>query len=138
MIERGVIRNRKQASQIIDFSGLQFGTITPTDLDGLIDYHNRGFIIIEAKHGDSDLPYGQRLAIERLVDNLTKPTVAIIASHESEGDIDVANAIVREVRFRRKWRVITPIQTVRQFIDRFVGWLDNNTPYMPGIGQSRT
>ena len=47
MPERGVITNRARARQIRDFSGLQIGTITPTDLDGLIEFHDECFIFCE-------------------------------------------------------------------------------------------
>jgi hypothetical protein len=49
MQDRGVIRDVKYASEWRDYSGLCYGTITPTDLDGLIDFRNRLFILIEIK-----------------------------------------------------------------------------------------
>lgn len=122
--ERGVIRNRDAALQIRNFSGLRYGNITPTDIDGMIEYHNRGYVLIETKYGDSELPQGQRLALERITDDLRKPSVAIVASHESTGDIDVANAIVRELRYQRKWHTTATQYTVRQIVDRFVVMLD--------------
>lgn len=124
-VPRGVIRNRQQANQVRDFSGLRFGNITPTDIDGLIEYHNKGYVFIETKFRDTQLPFGQRLALERLCDDLqnTKPTLVIVASHESEGDIDVAETRVVEFRFKGKWRQRDG--TTRQLVAAFVGYLDN-------------
>ena len=66
---RGVIQNRERARQIIDFSGLRYGNITPTDIDGCIEYQDKGVAFIEIKHRDSPMPKGQELALTRLVDN---------------------------------------------------------------------
>lgn len=122
--ERGVIRNRGYATQIRDFSGLRFGNITPTDVDGLIEYKGKGYVLIEIKYQGVQLPPGQRLALERLCDDLqrTKPTLLIIAVHDSDGDIDVAKTLVAEYRFKRKWR--TRDGTIRELIRAFLGHLD--------------
>lgn len=96
-MQRGVIRNRENALQIRDFSGLQFGTITPTDIDMYIEYHDKLFILAEAKYKNTILPDGQNLAILRLVKDHKKPTIYFIVEHDTEipGDIDFANTTVR-------------------------------------------
>ncbi len=123
--QRGVIRNRRYANQVRDYSGLRFGNITPTDIDGLIEYHDKGYVLIEIKHKDSVLPYGQRLALERLCDDLhkLKPTIAVIASHDTSDDIDVTNCSVVEFRFRGKWTMREG--TIGQLVSAFLGYLDN-------------
>lgn len=66
------IRNPKKMRQLIDFKGLELeGGIYPTDIDGLIELRNREYIILEVKHRGAAVPYGQRLAIERMVDDFT-------------------------------------------------------------------
>lgn len=116
-----LIRNRAFMMQIKDYSGLKFDRITPTDIDGFIDFGNKLFVFIECKHGNAPLPYGQRLALERLTDATSSPpareSMCIIASHESDGDISVADAIVRKIRWRGVWHDRRE-QTVRQVIDR--------------------
>jgi len=47
---RGVIKYRGRARQIIDFRGLTYGNITPTDIDGLIEYKDKCILLIEIKH----------------------------------------------------------------------------------------
>ena len=66
MTEPGIFRNREYAKQLKSFSGLRFGKITPTDIDGFLDFGNNVYVFIETKHGDAPLPYGQKLALERL------------------------------------------------------------------------
>lgn len=107
---RGAVGNRKRAIQARDFTGLRYGKITPTDIDAVMDFGNRVFIFVEAKYRNAKLPYGQRLAIERIVDACSfdpdKIAIAIITEHETspDTDIDFATSICREVRWRGKWK----------------------------------
>lgn len=62
------IRNPYRMRQLIDFTGLELeGGIYPTDIDGLIEYHDQEYILIEVKYGKAKVPFGQRLAIERMI-----------------------------------------------------------------------
>ena len=125
-MQRGQIVFRNRAKQIKDFSGLLFGNITPTDIDGLIEYHGRAYIIIELKLIGAPIPYGQRLALERLVDDLQrvgKRSLCIIAEHNTvntEDVIDVAKAIVSEYRVRRQWLIPDRELAVRTKIKEFL------------------
>ena len=106
---RGKIYNRDRSKQTYDFSGLCFGNITPTDIDMLIEYKNRAYVILEIKYGDAKLPAGQDLALTRLTDDLEhsgKSTLCIIASHETSNcneDIDTAKTVVRSYRYKGHW-----------------------------------
>jgi hypothetical protein len=124
---RGIIRNREYANQVRDFSGLRFGNITPTDVDGMIEYKNICYVYIETKYESAELPFGQRLALERQTDDMqkVKPTLTVIASHNSQGDIDVANTTVTEYRFMGKWRTRTTQTTTFELVDRFINWVEN-------------
>lgn len=121
-MQRGEIRNRARAAQVKNFAGLRFGNITPTDIDGLIDYKNIAYILIETKSVNAPEPHGQMLALERLCDDLQwiKPTILIIAVHDtpSYGDIDVAGATAAKFRYNGKWR--NDDCTVRELIERFL------------------
>ena len=120
-MERGVINNRQYALQIRDFSGIRYENITPTDIDGLIDFHNRLFVLMEFKHINAPDVYGQKLAIARVVDNIMssgRRSVGIIAEHNTSGDIDCANCFVREVRVKFKWHNISKLKiTVKKTVD---------------------
>jgi hypothetical protein len=141
--ERGAVRNREAAEQGRDFTGLRFGTISPTDIDGFIDFGNQCFVLIETKHVGADLPKGQRLALERLVDaceDAGKRSLLIIAGHETPFDeqIDVARCLVREYRTRKQPRSgPVPRCTVRKLIDLFLAHEELPTEYLaPGILQN--
>jgi hypothetical protein len=38
-----LINSREQIKIVNDFSGLRFGSISPTDIDGMIDFQNKAF-----------------------------------------------------------------------------------------------
>jgi len=98
---RGVILNRARKQQIVDFSELQFfNKITPTDIDGSIDFNGALFVFIEIKYGNAPLPYGQRRHLEALVISMRKaniPCFAFICSHDVENTEDDINAAYTKV-----------------------------------------
>lgn len=122
------IRNSYRMRQLIDFKGLELdGGIYPTDIDGLIEYHDKEYILMEIKHGDTKVPIGQRLAMQRMVDDFTsagKQAVAIICEHhvdDAEKNIVAAYCRVREMYYggEKKWHPPDKKMTVREFIDNF-------------------
>jgi hypothetical protein len=123
-VARGVIRDKDRARQVRNFSGMLYGTITPTDIDGLIEYRNKCYVLFEEKFGDAKLPRGQELALERICDDLgaKKPTIFIVASHntEPEQDIDVANSQVVKFRFESRWYPIKNKMTTKELTTRFI------------------
>lgn len=130
MNTRGIIQNREYKQQIADFSGLRFGKITPTDLDAFMDFGNKLFVFVEAKYGGASLPYGQKLALERLCDACHTPpsryAVAFIVSHMSKGDIDFANTKVTSFRWQGAWHApqekdSSLIDGVTAFRSRYLG-----------------
>ena len=122
--ERGSIYNRDRAKQLNNFSGLRYGTITPTDIDGLIEYNNKAYILIEIKYKNNECPNGQRIALERLTDDLQKTgkdTICIIGTHEIENpEIDVDVATTKAIMYRRnkKWHKCDT--TTKEIIDNFL------------------
>lgn len=108
MAERGYYKSRAHARQLVTFQNMRFGNITPTDIDVFMDFQNRLFIIGETKYGNADLPFGQRLAIERMCDSMHSPpnrwAVAFILHHNTQGDIDVAETLVSAYRWNKEWR----------------------------------
>ena len=126
---RGAIHNREYATQVKDYTGLRFGNITPTDIDGLIEYKDKAYVYIELKYKDAELPRGQRLALERQCDDMqrVKPTITIIASHSETGDIDVANTTVTEYRFWGAWRTRDTTTTTYDLISKFFSWVETGS-----------
>ena len=118
---RGAIRNDIYARTLNDYSGLLYGKITPTDIDGFIDFQNRAFVVIEMKYADAKMPYGQRLALERLTDAIHstgRPCACFVAQHYGGQMVDAARCQVTEFRFNKKW-FAGDGSTLRQMIDRF-------------------
>jgi hypothetical protein len=125
VMERGVIEHRERAKQLRDFSGLRYGNITPTDIDGLIEYKDIAYVIFETKYGNAEVPRGQMIALERLCDDLQnyKHTMVIISSHNHpvNEDIDLANSIVSQYRWQKKWVSMKDNKyTVKALVDWFL------------------
>lgn len=128
--KRGRIQYRDRAQQIIDFSGLRYGNITPTDVDGIIEYKNKAYILYEMKYGSADMPDGQRMAIERQIDDFTnsgKTAVALLCEHDIQNcneDIDAAKTIVRKYYYNKKW-YNDGKRTAKDVSDKFIYFVDN-------------
>ena len=126
---RGKIRNREAAGQLKDFSGLRYGKITPTDIDGFADFQNKAFVIFEVKYGTAPVPYGQRLALERLADACEAGGVrslVIVAHHQVKmpADINVAELPATKVRMKGKWIKPNVPHTVKSAFDSFLVWVE--------------
>ena len=74
-----------------------------------VEFNNKLYVLAEGKHGEACLPFGQRLAFQRLVDGLHRPpdriSIGFIVSHETEGDIDFSQLPVREFRYFERWHI---------------------------------
>lgn len=122
------IQNPERMKQLIDFKGLGLDSgIYPTDIDGLIEYHDKEYIIIEVKHGGAKVPVGQRVAMQRMVDDFTKigkRAVAIVCEHHVD-DVDkpviAAYCRVREFYYggERRWRPPDKRMTVQEMVNSF-------------------
>lgn len=90
IVERGKIYNINRYKQLIDFSGLLFHrNITPTDIDGFIDFGGNAFIYMEAKLEGIEVNKGQRIAFENIVKSHEKAghkAIAIIWRHNIPED----------------------------------------------------
>lgn len=114
--------------QLIDFKGLEIdGCIYPTDIDGLIEYKDSEYILFEVKYGNAEVPFGQKLAIQRMVDDFTKAgkqAVAFICEHTVR-DVDkpvvAAWCKVREIYYgkEKQWRAPDNEITVRDAVHSF-------------------
>lgn len=128
---RGVIQNRERALQVNDFSGLALPHgVTPTDLDGAIEIKDRLFIFFELKANGKEVPYGQKLFLERMcraIDNTKSLTslgykrraFALIAHHNTPigEDVKCHDAIVTAYFSCGEWHKPATNMTLRQAID---------------------
>lgn len=128
---RGIIQNRERARQIIDFNGIKFNRITPTDVDGLIEYKNIAYVLMEFKHREAEMPHGQSLALTCMVDDFDrqgKYATLFVCEHyvdDPKADIIAKNTNVRRYYYRGKWYPAidrsffgkNTYQTVKNFIE---------------------
>lgn len=125
---RGVIHHGERFNQPLAFEGVRYGNITPTDVDALIEYRDKAYILCEVKYRGKDVPYGQKLALERMVDDLAitgKKTIAIIGDHnihDAHERIQLKDCVVREIYYckEKEWRKTNRPMTMKQLIDSFI------------------
>ena len=102
-----LIRNSNQVKQAIDFAGIGDDKIHPTDIDAVLEFDNKALILFEAKKVGNNLPTGQRLLLERLVDSWhTEKSIAIIVKHDFKDDtidIPLAECWVTNYYYDSKW-----------------------------------
>ena len=128
-----IIQNRRRARQLIDFSNLKYGNIYPTDIDGLIEYKNKAIALFEIKHGDTEIPEGQRLAFRRMIDDSRaagKQAVLFICEHyvdDCNEDIDAAETIVRKFYYNGEWYDGQGF-TLKEKMSSFIDYVDR-TPF---------
>lgn len=95
--------------------------ITPTDIDGVLDFGGKLFVFIEAKLTGAALPRGQELALERLTDayeETGRNAACIVCEHANRvGEINLAQCTVIRYRWHGAWRFPAGIVTTRQAID---------------------
>lgn len=133
MAERGVYQNANRGRQLLRFDGFRYGSITPTDIDGVIDYHDFVWVLFEAKLTGKDVPRGQRLALERLIQNAKrarKHGIALIVEHGVEDctrDIFLKDCMVREVYTTEnmKWRPPRWAITAKGMADAYINYYAN-------------
>lgn len=122
----GSITNRERASQLRDFSGLCFVRgISPTDIDGAMDFHGNLFIFIELKFGSTPMPSGQRRFLSNLCEAITRggrECVVFVSEHSTPigEDIDAANSRVREVYCNGNWHSFPAVLTLHNAIESFL------------------
>ena len=128
LTEGSRIRNPHYAKQLIDFQGLGInGEVYPTDIDALIEYHDSEYILLEVKYKKTKVPYGQKLAIQRMIDDFTKVgkrAIALIAEHyhtNPKQPVIAAQCRIREIYYGddRTWERPEYEVTVRQAVDLF-------------------
>lgn len=121
----GQFHNHTRARQLVSFSGMTWGKISPTDLDCVLEFQNRLFIFVELKSSGAPVPQGQRLCLERLASAISqdpsKTAVSIVADHwtPSSEDISCGSCLVREVFTGGQWRPAKEQVTVKRMVDYF-------------------
>jgi hypothetical protein len=99
-----MINNRNGVRQLIDFDGLRWGNMRPTDIDAVMEIRNKLFLFIEAKYRDKGMDTGQKIAIQNICNAIHKPDerycYGILVEHEvadTSRPIILAECKVREI-----------------------------------------
>lgn len=105
---RGKILFPERRRQLFEFDGLRIGTKTGTDIDFFMDDNNQSFVFMEFKLEGTELPYGQELALVRLVDAIKDSIYATLmicehCEHDVMKIVDAATTIVKRFYFKGKW-----------------------------------
>jgi hypothetical protein len=131
IIPRGSIKFPERYKQLISYEGMErMRKITPTDIDGLIDYNGNAFIFIEGKHIEAEFPMGQRRAFENIINALTgnnKVACCLLFRHESNADelIIAKDCIVTERFYKGRWKTIEPIKLLDAIKQTEIFWIGN-------------
>jgi len=124
-----MIQSWDRLNQRIDYSGLTFGSIHPTDTDGEIEYHNKAWVFFEIKYNGKEVPYGQLLALERKVNDIArggKEAVFFIADHfvsDVSKVVDASRCLVRKFYYKGK-EYDGDGSDLKAYINRFIGMVD--------------
>lgn len=106
---RGEIKYLRRYKQLNSFKNLRLRrNITPTDIDGFIDYNGNAFVYLEGKLENCGTKEGQLKGLERAVDSHTKagnPSITIIYEYNEKPEdlIDVGNKYVKMIYFKYMW-----------------------------------
>lgn len=128
----GEIRDAEKARQLMLFKSLRWGKISPTNIDMLLEFNDRLFVLCEAKFGAAPLPLGQRLGLERTCAAIqaSSDRVAVVfqVTHDRSDDVDLGLCTV--VRYysgkERIWKTLPRVTTLKEAIDALIEKLDLN------------
>ena len=121
-----MIVNENRLRQIVDFDSIKFGNIQPTDIDGVLEYHNKAYILLEFKCGDACLSQGQSIALTRMVDDLSKVKHAVlfVARHRTPVDktVDAGSCIVTDYYWHGEWyKAEVPL---REIMETYIKYME--------------
>lgn len=129
MSERGIIKNQSNMLTV-EFSGIRYGNITPTDIDSMMEFDDKAFVFIEVKHKNAPLPVGQSIMLTRLCNNLEKAgkhCVVFVASWDKptpRNTIKLSDYIVTKIylsKFKNnKFKDCNDGVRLDLYIDRFL------------------
>ena len=117
---KSLIRNRKQVSQSIDFTGVENNNIHPTDIDFVLEFDNEILILGEVKKKGNKLPLGQRLVLERMVNSWGSKGIAlkVIHSHRDDNtDIPLLDCFVEAYYLEGKWTMLKTPHSLIAFVN---------------------
>ena len=129
---RGKLQYVDYAKQLISYDGMRFPgrtglyDVTPTDIDGFLQFDRYNcFIFIELKH-NGDLPDGQENALIKTVDAIQRggaESALFVAIHNTPAKemVNARDAVISKTYWKRTWYIHhgdkTLYEAIRQFLD---------------------
>jgi len=134
-LSRGSIKWPERYKQLISYEGLErHRHITPTDIDGMIDYNGNAFLYFECKHGgkynEEGLDYGQKRALENIINShikANKISMVIVFIHYCAANeiIMAKEQSVVEIYWQGRWSKTDPFWNVLDAINWFENYCKN-------------
>lgn len=118
-----LIRNRNKVKQVIDFTGIQNGSLHPSDIDAVLEFNNKILILIEVKRKHKTIPIGQRLLLERICDSWHTNERALVMKVEHEFDdenldIPLEQCKVSRLYYKKHWITLPEPEDFKSYINR--------------------
>ena len=119
-----MVKNRETLGQVILFEGLQTKNVSPSDIDAVLEIRGNYLILFEVKKDGFDIPKGQRILLETLVDvwdETGRMGIVVKAAHrvKNNKDILLKNCEVSEIYYKGSWKVIEDTILVGDFLKDF-------------------
>lgn len=140
---RGTIQCKEYAEQLRSYEGMRFRgregylTVTPTDIDGLVQLDNENcFLVYELKH-HGDVPQGQKRCLQALADRIQEggsDCIVFVAEHNTRypETIIAKDAIVTQTYWRGKWYGQRKRRTLYELSNSYVQYLkDERDGHIP-------
>lgn len=106
------IKHINRIRQPISFEGINFGKMFPSDVDAMIEYRNKAYVIVEVKGEGAKVSAGQRIMLERLAidTGANKDSIVLVVEHNVNNTMQpvrLEECIVRELFYSKenKWRL---------------------------------
>ena len=126
---RGKIQFDKRFRQPLLFDGIQYGTITPTDIDACAEIHNLLFVFVEVKRDGVSMNGGQKLCFERIVNAIEaggKDAILIECTHsvmDTTKPIELKDVIVRRAYWKGKTHEAKKKVTFKEAWEQSKEWI---------------
>ena len=118
-MKEGLIRNTNQVKQAIDFKGLDYGNIHPSDIDAVLEFDNKHLILFEIKRLDNKIPTGQRLLLERICNDWVGNSIVLKGEHKCNDTetIFLDECILTQSYKNGKWKPHSGSTTIKEALD---------------------
>lgn len=120
-----MIRNMGQYLRPLLFDGMQFGKLTPMDGDAILDIKGKATMFFEVKSHNGQMPLGQRLTYQHIVDNMREDRMAVIVLCDSKPfkgnePMYLSECRVRQVYYGRQWHTPEEPVTAKEFTEQYI------------------